>query len=453
VPAAAAPAAAADSGLWRFALIAFGLGLAALFTPCVFPMIPFTVTYFLNRQSGSRADSLFQAGVFSGGIVLLFTSLGLATTALLGPFGVVQLGSNPIVNAFIAVVFVAFSFSLLGAFEITLPSGLLTKMDQASQKRGGLLGSLLMGLTYSLTSFACVGPFVGSLLAASVQGDKLQPAIGMAAFSTGLAAPFFFLALFPAVMAKMPKSGGWLPRVKVVLGFVLLAVSLKYLSNIDAVLQWNVLTRERYLAAWVVLFALPGLYLLGLVRMEGIKPDHELGVGRAVTAALFLAFAISLLPGMFGGRLGELEAYVPLPSGDSVQAGGGGGSGEKLGWMKNQYKEALAKAKAENKLVFVNFTGYACTNCHWMKANMFPRPEVLAEMRNFVLLELYTDGTDKASEENQELQNSKFSTIAIPYYALIDGDEKVIATFPGLTKDPAEFVAFLKSGGGVRASL
>ncbi len=447
----AAPA-APPGDLGRFALVAFGLGLAALFTPCVFPMIPFTMTYFLNRQSGSRADSVLQAGVFAGGIVLLFTSMGLLVTALVGPFGVVQLGSNPIVNGFIALIFAAFACSLLGAFEITLPSSLLTRMDQESQKRGGFLGSLLMGLTFSLTSFACVGPFVGSLLAASVQGDKLQPAIGMAAFSSGLAAPFFFLALFPSVMSKMPKSGGWLARVKVVLGFVLFALALKYLANVDQVMQWNVLSRERFLAAWVVLFALPGLYLMGFLRLEGIKPDQPLGVGRALTATAFLAFAISLLPGMFGGRLGELEGYIPLPSNNSISACAGD-SGEKLAWMKNQYKEALAKAKAENKLLFVNFTGYACTNCHWMKANMFPRPEVMAELKNFVLVELYTDGTDAASEANQELQNQKFSTIAIPYYALIDADEKVIATFPSLTRQPEEFIAFLKSGAGPRASL
>ncbi|MBI3680065.1 MAG: thioredoxin family protein [Acidobacteria bacterium] len=377
--------------LIRFALVAFSLGLAAIFTPCVFPMIPFTVTYFLNRQSGSRADSILQAGIFSGGIVLLFTSLGLLTTAALGPFGVVQLGSNPWVNAFIAVVFVAFSLSLLGAFEVTLPSGLLTKMDQASQKRGGFAGSLLMGLTFSLTSFACVGPFVGSLLAASVQGDKLEPAIGMLAFSGGLASPFFFLALFPSTLSHMPRSGGWLPRVKIVLGFVLLAASLKYLSNIDQVFQWNVLNRERFLAGWVVLFALPGLYLLGLLRMEGIQKDQNLGVGRTLTGAAFLIFAISLIPGMFGGKLGELDAYVPLASESSYAYNLGG---EKLVWLKNQYHEALEIARRENKLVFVNFTGYACTNCHWMKANMFPRPEVMAELKNFVLVELYTDGTD-----------------------------------------------------------
>ncbi|HUQ90962.1 MAG TPA: cytochrome c biogenesis protein CcdA [Bryobacteraceae bacterium] len=425
----------------RFALVAFGLGLAAIFTPCVFPMIPFTMTYFLNRKSGSRADSIFQAGVFSGGIILLFTSLGLLTTAVMGASGVVQLGSNPWVNAFIAVIFIAFSLSLLGAFEITLPSSLLTKMDQASQSRGGVLGSLLMGLTFSLTSFACVGPFMGSLLAASVQGDKLQPAIGMAAFAAGLASPFFFLALFPATLSRMPKSGGWLPRVKIVLGFVLLAVSFKYLSNIDQVLQWNVLTRERFLAVWVVLFALPGLYLLGLLRMEGIKPDQNAGVSRTLLGAAFLALAISLIPGMFGAKLGELDAYVPL-SQEGFSANGGGG--EKLTWMKNRYKDALARAKAENKLVFVNFTGYACTNCHWMKANMFPRPEVAAELKKFVLLELYTDGTDADSEKNQELQNGKFSTVAIPFYVLLDGEEKVIAT-SGMERSPEKFLAFLRT--------
>lgn len=429
----------------RFALIAFGLGLAAVFTPCVFPMVPFTMSYFLNRQSRSRADSIFHAGLFSLGIVLLFTALGLLTTALLGPFGVIQLGSSPWVNGVIAVVFVAFGLSLLGAFEITLPAGLLTRLDHAS-RRGGVLGTLLMGLTFSLTSFACVGPFVGSLLAASVQGGGLRPAVGMLCFAGGLAFPFFFLALFPAALARMPKSGGWLPRVKIVLGFLILAAALKYASNVDQVMQWNLISRERFLAAWVVLFALPGLYLLGLVRMEGIDPERPLGPGRALFGAAFLVFALSLIPGMFGGRLGELDAYVPAASepGGAFQAAGG----EPLPWLKNQYEQALEQARRENKLVFVQFTGYACTNCHWMKANMFPRPEIRDQLRKFVLVELYTDGADAASEQNQQLQQSKFSTIAIPFYVLMDANERVIATFPGLTRNPQEFLAFLRTGSG-----
>lgn len=430
--------------LLQFILVAFGFGLASVFTPCVFPMIPITMSFFLKRQGVSRGESIGQAALFCAGIVVLFTALGLATTAALGPFGVVQLGSNIWVNLFIAVIFGGFALSMLGAFEITLPSGLLTKLDQASQ-RGGVFGTLLMGLTFSLTSFACVGPFVGTLLAASVQSGGFRPAAGMASFAAGLAAPFFLLALFPAYLQRLPRSGGWLPRVKVALGFVVLAVMFKYLSNIDQVMQSNMLTRERFLAIWVVLFAMPGLYLLGILKMEGIEAEEKVGVGRSLAGAAFLIFAVSLIPGMFGGRLGELDAYVPLAeAGPAGRAGEGG-----LSWIKNDYDGALARAKAEGKLVFVSFTGYACTNCHWMKANMFPRAEVRAALANMILVELYTDGTDAASEANQKLQDANFTTSAIPLYAVLDAEGKVRAQFVGLTKSASEFVAFIESAGKV----
>jgi thiol:disulfide interchange protein DsbD len=296
-----------------------------------------------------------------------------------------------------------------------------------------------MGLTFSLTSFACVGPFVGTLLAASVSENKLQPTLGMMSFASGLALPFFFLALFPSVLQKLPRSGAWMMRIKIVFGFVILAAALKYLANVDQVLQWGFLTRERFIAAWFVLFTLPGLYLLGLLPMEGIKRDEPVGVGRLLTGAAFAIFAFSLLPGMFGGKLGELDAYVPLAAESSVASP----SGEKLVWMKNDLPGALAKAKAEGKLVFVNFTGYACTNCHWMKANMFPRPEIREALSKFVLVEIYTDGADAVSEANQKMQETKFQTVAIPLYAILDADERVVATFPGITKNPAEYLAFL----------
>ncbi len=431
-------------GIGVFIVIAFGFGLAAIFTPCVFPMIPITVSFFLNKRSGSRREAVFQAAVFSLGIIVLFSSLGLLTTALLGPFGVVQLGSNPWVNGFIALVFLAFGLSLLGAFEITIPSSVLTKLDRASQ-RGGTLGTLIMGLTFSLTAFACVGPFVGTLLAGSVQGGGVRPVVGMTSFASGLALPFFLLALFPSYLKRLPKSGGWMSRVKIVLGFVILAAMLKYVSNIDAVMQWNFLTRERFLAAWIVLFALPGLYLLGFLRMEGVGPDEKVGMWRLLIGTAFLVFAISLAPGMFGGKLGELDAYVPVASRSTFVTGASFG-GEELVWMKNQYREALAKARSEGKLVFVNFTGYACTNCHWMKSNMFPRPEITEALKEYVLVELYTDGTDAASELNQKVLDEKFFTSAIPYYAILDPDENVIASFPGLTRDAGEFLRFLKSG-------
>jgi len=208
---------------------------------------------------------------------------------------------------------------------------------------------------------------------------------------------------------------------------------LKYASNVDAVLQWNILTRERFLALWIVLFALPGLYLLGWLRLEGIGPDDRPGTVRLLLGAAFLAFSLSLAPGMAGARLGELDAYVPLAPGQTSA------------WIKNDYPQAVARARTENKRIFINFTGYACTNCHWMKANMFTRPEIAEALSEFVLVELYTDGTDEASQRNQRLQQEKFSTIAIPFYAIVDAAQNARATFAGLTRDPQEFLAFLRS--------
>jgi thiol:disulfide interchange protein len=439
-PPAKAPADSQELGF--FLLTAFGFGLAAIFTPCVFPMIPITMSYFLNRPSGSRRESIVQAAIFCIGIIVLFSGLGLAATAALGPFGVVQLGSNPWVNGFIAAIFLAFGLSLLGAFEITIPSPVLTRLDRVSQ-RGGTAGTLVMGLTFSLASFACVGPFVGTLLAGSLQSGGARPLLGMLAFAAGLALPFFLLAIFPSYLKKMPKSGGWLARVKVVMGFVILAAMLKYVSSVDQVLQWNFLTRERFLALWIVLFAMAGLYLLGYVRLEGVSKDEPLGLWRLMIGMALVGFAISLIPGMFGGGLGELDAYVPPPSGASGSSAGGGEAS--LVWMKNQFPQALETAKREGKLVFVNFTGYACTNCHWMKSNMFRRPEIRSALQGFVLLDLYTDGTDEASRQNQEFEEKTFGTIAIPYYAICDSGGKVLASFPGLTRNPQEFLAFLNS--------
>ena len=438
------PKATTDTqGLGAFLLVAFGVGLAAIFTPCVFPMIPITMSFFLNRQ-GTRREGVFHAVLFCLGIVVLFSGLGLLTTAILGPFGVVQLGSNPWVNGFIALVFLAFGLSLLGAFEITIPSAVLTSLDRGTQK-GGIAGTLLMGLTFALSSFACVGPFMGTLLAASVGSGGARPLLGMLTFASGLALPFFLLALFPSYLKRLPKSGAWMARVKVVMGFIVLAAMLKFLGSVDQVLQWNVITRERFLAAWIVLFTMAGLYLLGFLRLEGISKDEPMGLGRLLTGMVFLIFAISLAPGMSGGKLGELDAYIPVASGGA--AGGGAGGESALVWMKNQYREGLDRARREGKLVFVNFTGYACTNCHWMKANMFTRPEIAGALKNFVLVDLYTDGTDEASQTNQELEQSKFQTIAIPYYAILDADGSVIATYPGATRDAGAYLAFLQKGG------
>jgi len=419
-----------------FLLVAFGLGLACIFTPCVFPMIPITMSYFLNQQSGGKRDGVMQAVVFCLGIVVLFSGLGLLATLLLGPIGVKQLGSSPWVNGFITLLFIAFSLSLLGAFEITIPSSILTRLNQSSGK-GGFAGTLLMGLTFSLSSFACVGPFVGTLLAESVTQGRARPMAGMVAFAAGLALPFFFLALFPSYLKRLPRSGGWLARVKTVMGFVILAASLEYLAKVDQVLQWGFLTRGRFLAAWIVLFTMAGLYLLGFLRLEGVKPDENMGLGRLLTGMLFLIFAVSLWPGMSGQRLGWIDAFVPMSTAES------GVHSDGLVWMKDQYREALDRARGENKLVFIDFTGYACTNCHWMRANMLALPEIAAVLKNFVLVELYTDGTDQASQANSKLQLEKFNTVAEPYYVILDPNERLVAKFEGLTHDPAQFLAFL----------
>ena len=428
---------AAGSGILAFLALAFLSGLAAIFTPCVFPMIPITMSYFTGKNGG-----LAQAIAFCLGIMGLITGLGGVVTLVFGSAGVVQLGSNPWVNGFIAMIFFVFGLSLLGAFEITIPSGILTKMNNASNA-GGYFGSLLMGLTFALASFACVGPFMGTLLAASVQGGAARPIAGMAVFSSGLALPFFLLALFPSWLAKIPRSGEWLSRVKVVMGFFVLAAMLKYLYSLDAVLQTGILTRERFLAAWVVLFAMAGFYLLGFVRLPGISADAELGTGRLLSGMALVIFAITLIPGMLGGRLGEIEAYIPPPV---AGAGGVGGGSAELTWVENDMTGAFTQAKAGNKYVLVNFTGYACTNCHWMKANMFTRPEVSSVMKNMVLVDLYTDGTDAPSVANQKLEEEKFKTVAIPFYVLYDQNQNVVATFPaGLTHSSAEYLAFLNT--------
>ena len=434
-----------SEGFLEFAAVAFGFGVLAIFTPCVFPMIPITMSYFVSTNTGSRRQSLIQAVTFCVGVIVLFTGIGAAVSAVLGPFGLSQLGSNVWINLLIAIVFLAFGASLLGVFEITVPSAALTSLNEVSN-RGGLLGTLVMGLVFALASFACTGPFIGALLAGSIQGDLTWPILGMMIFSIGLALPFFFLALFPAYLGKLPKSGGWLTRTKITVSFLVFAAAVKYLSNVDQVYQWFLLTRERVLAIWIVLLAMAGFYLFGMLRI-GDDESGPVGAGRLGVGALFLVGAVSLIPGMFGARLGEIDAYIPSPEYSGFQGSALGGTAEEKRWIKNDYEGALETARQSGKNVLVSFTGYTCTNCHWMKANMFTRAELAQELGNLVLVELYTDGADEASQANQQLQLERFETVAIPYYAIIEPNGTVIAEFPGRTRDVEEFRGFLASAG------
>jgi thiol:disulfide interchange protein DsbD len=400
-------------------------------------MIPITMSYFVGQRG------LGQAITFCLGIIILFSGLGLVTTVALGPAGVVQLGANPWVNGFIALIFLAFGMSLLGAFEITIPSGVLTKLNAASGQ-GGFIGTLLMGLTFALASFACVGPFMGTLLAASIEGGKLRPVLGMVVFSSGLSLPFFLLALFPRFLEKLPRSGEWLARVKVVMGFGVLAAMLKYLYNVDEVLHIGLLTRERFLAVWVVLLAMTGFYLLGCLRLPGIASDSEVGRARLLIGMLAVASGLSLIPGMFGTRLGEIETYIPPPESNLFGAAGSGDSSQ-LSWLENDLDGAFANARAKNEKVLVDFTGDACTNCKWMKANMFTRPEISSVMKRMVLVELYTDRSDAAARSFQKLEEDQFKTVAIPYYVLYDSNRNVLSTFPDRTTDPKKYLGFLNT--------
>lgn len=436
--------AGAEQGLFGFALVALSFGLLAILTPCVFPMIPIYMGSFLGGEETSHGAAMRRAGLFCLGVVFFFTALGAAVSAIAGPFGMSQLGANVWVNLLIALVFFAFAASMLGAFEIVAPSGVMTAANRRAAGSGAA-STLMLSLVFTLASFACTGPFVGSLLAGSLSsGSIVYPVFGMFLFSVGLAAPFFAIALFPAMMGKLPRSGGWLAVTKRTMGLVILAVGLKYLSTVDQAFGWNLLTRERFLSAWIALFILAALYLWGVVRLSEDGPTEGVGLVRLGSGAAFAVFALSLIPGMFGGRLGEIDAYVPEAAQSGFFASAGGKPSAK--WIKDDFEGALAESASSGKPLLVNFTGYACTNCKWMKANMFTRPEIAAALEDLVLAELYTDGLDAGSEAHQELQISRFNSSTIPFYAVLRPDGTPAGTFSGQTRDTAEFLEFLKSG-------
>ena len=435
--------------LWPFIWLAITLGALSLLTPCVFPMIPITVSYFTNHASGSRSKAVRLATIYSLGIIATFTLLGMLLAVFVGAAGINLFAANPWVNILIAAIFLFFAFNLFGAYEITIPNGILTKLDNLTRSTegegSGIIGALLMGLTFTLTSFTCTSPFVGTILVAASQGDWQMPMLGMLAFSSVFALPFFILALVPQWASQLPRAGGWMNSVKVSMGFLEVAAAMKFISNVDLVWKWGIFTRDVVLAVWIAIGIILSLYLLGKFQLSHDSKPERIGALRLASAIISLAVSFYLITGLFGAKLGELEAFLPPDlSNNSARIFGGGG--EKLQWVKNDYEGALAKAKAENKRLFVDFTGYTCTNCRWMEANVFPKPEVEAEFRNMVLASLYTDGEGEIYERQQQFQESTFKTVALPYYAILDGDGRIIATFPGLTRNVPEFVDFLKKG-------
>jgi thiol:disulfide interchange protein len=432
---------ARSSGFFPFLWLSMTMGALSLATPCVFPMIPITVSYFTKSAETSRASGLRLALVYCFGIIFTFTGLGLGLAALLGATGINQFAANPWVNLLITAVFMGFALNLFGLYQIGIPSSVLTKLSSAGSG-SGYASTLLMGLTFTLTSFTCTVPFIGTVLVATAQGDWLWPAMGMLGFSVVFAAPFFLLALLPRMMVALPKSGGWLNSVKVTMGFLEVAAAMKFISNVDLVWHWHIFTREVVLSIWLAVSVLAAVYLLGKFRLPHDSPMEHLGVLRMSSSLIFLALGFYLFTGLMGASLGEIDAFLPPRTAGAFTLTGGGSHGQELTWNTN-LETALAQAQKEQKLVFIDFTGYTCTNCRWMEANIFTLPEVQNGLQKYVRLQLYTDGDGKQYEENQKYQNDRFGTVALPLYAILDAQGNKISTFPGMTRNAAEFVRFL----------
>jgi len=441
---AAEVAEARAGGLWPFMWLAMTMGALSLATPCVFPMIPITVSYFTKKAERSRSSGLAQALVYCFGIIFTFTGLGLGLAALLGATGINQFAANPWVNLVITAIFVGFALNLFGLYQIGVSSGLLTKLSKAGEG-GGYVGSLLMGLTFTLTSFTCTVPFVGTVLVATAQGDWLWPALGMLGFSVVFAAPFFVLAMLPRYLTALPRSGGWLNSVKVTMGFLEIAAAMKFVSNVDLVWNWHIFTREVVLSIWVALAVLATIYLLGKFQLPHDSPVQTLGVMRLMWAMCFLSIGFFLFTGLMGGSLGELDAFLPpRTAGAQTLTGGGSTPGKELTWLTER-ETALAQARRSGRPIFIDFTGYTCTNCRWMEANIFTLPAVQSELEKFVRLQLYTDGAGKKYEENQQYQKDAFGTVALPLYVILDSEGRTLAMFPGITRKPDEFLRFLRT--------
>lgn len=456
-PSAAAPSASSvwagqvtpvqgQGSIWSFIWLAMTVGALSLLTPCVFPMVPITVSYFTNHAAGSRGRAVGQAGTYMAGIILTFTALGMAMALLVGATSLNRFAANPWVNILITGIFLAFALSLFGVFDLGLPPALVNRLDAITRKQGGsqTLATMLMGLTFTLTSFTCTAPFIGTLLVMAAGGDWQWPLLGMLAFSTVFALPFFILALMPQWMASLPRSGGWLNSVKVLMAFLEVAAAMKFLSNVDLVWGWGIFTHDVVLASWVVIFVMMALYVLGLFRFAHDAPLKHVGVGRLATSLACGTIGLWLMTGLHGKSLGELEAFLPPPPASLKSGVATAAASNELPWIMNDYAQALATAGREGKRVFVDFTGYTCTNCRWMESNMFPREEVRRAMSKFVLVRLYTDGEGDLFQKQQRLQQEKYKTVALPFYAVEGPDGSPLATFPGLTRDPAQFVAFLQ---------
>lgn len=474
---------------WALVIEAILWGFAALLTPCVFPMVPMTVSFFLKGAS-SPAAGRFRAFMYGLFIILLYTvpiSLIILITRLAGGDAVTAdifnwLATHWIPNIIFFIVFMIFAASFFGAFEITLPSSLVNKSDKGADKKG-LAGIFFMALTLVLVSFSCTGPIVGSVLIKATQGEFWEPMVAMLAFSLAFALPFTVLALFPSLLKNLPKSGGWLNSVKVVLGFIEVALGFKFLSVADQTYHWGLLDREVYLAIWIVTFSLLGLYLLGKIRFVHDDKTEHLSVTRLALAIAVFSFVVYMIPGMFGAPLKALSGYLPplttqdfvIGSGSSAQVQAGNSAGAE---KENRFdlhlplglegyftiEEGLAAAKEAGKPVFVDITGHGCVNCREMESRVWSDPQVLDILRNeYVIVALYTDDKTRLGKDewvetengdilkdlgrvNSYIARTRFGVNAQPNYVLLSPDGELLAPVRGYDLSIPGFIEFLESG-------
>lgn len=446
---------------WTIFIIAFFSGFAALLTPCVFPMIPLTVSFF-TKQSKSRMAGIRNALLYGLSIIVIYVILGVVVTWFFGASVLSELSTDPWFNLFFFVLLIVFAVSFLGAFEITLPASWINKAD-AQADRGGLIGIFFMAFTLALVSFSCTGPIVGTLIVEAASKGGTAPAIGMLGFSLAIALPFALFAAFPGWLNSLPQSGGWLNSVKVTLGFLELALAFKFLSNADMVLQWGLLEREVFIAIWIVVFALLTLYLLGKLKLPHDSDLPHVSVTRLVFAILTGVFTVYLIPGMWGAPLKLISAFPPpmhyseSPFGVGYTAGGSDITepakpdtylGPQGLFVYKDYEKALKEAKRVKKPLLVDFTGHACVNCRKMEQQVWSDPEIKRKLsEDVVLVSLYVDEKTRLPESEQytaelgggrqkrirsvgnkwaAFQELRFGINAQPYYVLLDADEEML---------------------------
>ena len=473
----------AGPSIWWIFLLGLGGGLLAIFTPCVWPIIPMTVSFFIKRGGAAKGTTNAQvvrdAILYGLSIVIIYVGLGLLVTLIFGASALNALSTNAIVNIVFFSILMLFAASFFGAFEITLPSSWSTALNSKSSNTTGFLSILLMAFTLVIVSFSCTGPIIGTLLVEAAGKSLLAPAMGMLGFAIALALPFSLFAMFPSVLKKLPKSGGWMNTFKVTLAFLELALALKFLSVADLAYGWHILDREVFVSLWIVIFSLLGFYLLGLISFPHDDEDHrKTSVPRLFLAIISLSFAMYMIPGLWGAPLRAISAFAPPMSTQDWVMTPGAANHSQLPMSSSQYTtmsihdgqitftnydEGMAYAKENNMPVFLDFNGFGCVNCRKMEAAVLSKPEVAEHMHKYVLISLIVDDKTKLDEpivleENgkkvtlktvgdqwSHMQRVKYQSNAQPYYIQLDADgNRIVESSYAYDEDIEKFLNWLK---------